>query len=298
MKKDIKNANTNPSKRINVSQMSEIWRCFKKNKGGMLGLILGLVIILVAISSGVFLNYDKDVIGMNVIERLQGPSWNHILGTDDLGRDLFSRIIYGARYSLVIGFVSVILAMAIGVTVGAIAGYYGGILEEILMRITDILAAVPGLLLGAVIVASLGASIVSLIVALGIAAVPHFVRITRASVLTVREQEYVEASRAIGERDGKIIVYHILPNCLSPIIVTATVRVAQAIISASALSFIGLGIPAPNPEWGALLAAGRGFIRTYPYLTLYPGLAIMLTVLSLNLLGDGLRDALDPKLRQ
>jgi len=253
---------------------------------------------LVAAFSGFVLDYKTQVIGQNIMERLQPPSLQHFLGTDELGRDLFFRILYGTRYSLLVGIGSVAAAMLVGVTLGAVAGYYGGRTEDIIMRLTDIFAAVPGLLLGVVIVASLGASLPNLIIALGFSTMPQFVRITRASVLTVREQEYVEASVAIGLTGPEIIFTHILPNCLSPLIVTATLRVAQNIISASAMSFLGLGIPAPEPEWGALLSAGRAFVRTHSYLTLFPGLAIMLTVLALNLLGDGLRDALDPKLRR
>lgn len=280
------------------SRKAEVWRRLQANKGAMLGLVVVVLLILIAVSAGFFMDYDTDVIGQNISQRLQGPSLAHPFGTDDLGRDLLARILYGTRYSLAIGLVSVGLAIIVGVLLGAFAGYYGGLTEDIIMRLTDILAAVPGLLLGAVIVASLGANIVNLMIALGFSAIPQFVRITRASVLTVREQEYVEASRAIGISEWKIIMFHILPNCMSPIIVTATLRVAQNIISASAMSFLGLGVPSPAPEWGALLSAGRNYVRTQSYLTIFPGIAIMITVLALNLLGDGLRDALDPKLRR
>jgi len=281
-----------------TKQAYEIWGRLKTNVGAMIGLAIIVLVFLVAAFSGFVLDYKTQVIGQNIMERLQPPSVQHFLGTDELGRDLFFRILYGTRYSLLVGIGSVAAAMLVGVTLGAVAGYYGGRTEDIIMRLTDIFAAVPGLLLGVVIVASLGASLPNLIIALGFSTMPQFVRITRASVLTVREQEYVEASVAIGLTGPEIIFTHILPNCLSPLIVTATLRVAQNIISASAMSFLGLGIPAPEPEWGALLSAGRAFVRTHSYLTLFPGLAIMLTVLALNLLGDGLRDALDPKLRR
>ena len=281
-----------------TKQVYEIWGRLKTNVGAMIGLAIIVLVFLVAAFSGFVLDYKTQVIGQNIMERLQPPSVQHFLGTDELGRDLFFRILYGTRYSLLVGIGSVAAAMLVGVTLGAVAGYYGGRTEDIIMRLTDIFAAVPGLLLGVVIVASLGASLPNLIIALGFSTMPQFVRITRASVLTVREQEYVEASVAIGLTGPEIIFTHILPNCLSPLIVTATLRVAQNIISASAMSFLGLGIPAPEPEWGALLSAGRAFVRTHSYLTLFPGLAIMLTVLALNLLGDGLRDALDPKLRR
>lgn len=279
-------------------QAYEIWERLKTNVGAMTGLVIIVMVVLVAVFSSVVLDYETQVVGQNIMERLQSPNAQHWLGTDELGRDLFFRILYGTRYSLLVGIGSVATAMLVGITLGAVAGYYGGRTEDIIMRLTDIFAAVPGLLLGVVIVASLGASLPNLILALGFSSMPQFVRITRAAVLTVRDQEYVEASRAIGLSEATIIFTHILPNCLSPIIVTATLRVAQNIISASAMSFLGLGIPAPEPEWGALLSAGRSFVRTHSYLTLFPGLAIMLTVLALNMLGDGLRDALDPKLRR
>lgn len=279
------------------SQFGEAWHRMKKDKGAMLGLTIVCILVLIAIGSNFFLDYDNDVVGMNTKERLQSPNANHLLGTDEYGRDILFRIMYGARYSMSVGIVAVAIALTIGVTLGAIAGYKGGIVEEVIMRITDIFSSVPNMLMALVVVSALGQSMLNLMIAIGVTSVPQFVRITRATVLTVRNQEYVESARAIGLSTPKIIVNHILPNSLSPIIVQTTLRVASAIISASSLSFLGLGIPAPNPEWGAMLSAGRKFIRDYPYMTLYPGLAIMITVLSLNLLGDGLRDALDPKLK-
>jgi len=220
------------------------------------------------------------------------------LGTDEVGRDVFFRLLYGTRFSLSVGIVAVAIALAIGVVLGSIAGYFGGVTEEIIMRATDIFASIPNILMGIVIVAALGASTVNLMIAVGISSVPQFIRVTRAAVLTVRYSDYIEASRAIGLKEARIIFGHIIPNCLSPIIVQTTLRVASAIISASALSFLGLGVPQPSPEWGSMLSSGRQYIRTNSLLTFFPGLAIMITVLALNLLGDGLRDALDPKLRR
>lgn len=270
----------------------------RKNKGAMLGLALVILIVLTAVFSGVFLDYETDVIGQNISQRLQHPSLAHPMGTDDVGRDVLSRLLYGSRYSLSVGVVAVMIALACGVTLGSIAGFFGGKTEEVIMRASDMLAAVPSILMAIAIVSALGQSTLNLMVAVGITSVPEFVRITRAAVLTVRNQEYIEASRSIGLSEFKIIWSHVLPNCLSPIIVQTTLRVASAIISASSLSFLGLGVPSPDPEWGSMLSAGRKFIRGYGYLTLFPGLAIMVTVLSLNLLGDGLRDALDPKLKK
>lgn len=280
------------------SQSAEIWRRMRKNKGAMLGLALVCMLVLIAIFSGVFLDYDKDVIGQNISQRLQYPSLAHPMGTDDVGRDVMCRLLYGSRYSLSVGVVAVVIALICGVTLGSIAGYFGGKIEEVIMRLSDMLAAVPSILMAIAIVSALGQSTLNLMIAVGITSVPEFVRITRAAVLTVRNQEYIEASRSVGLNEIKIIWSHVLPNCLSPIIVQTTLRVASAIISASSLSFLGLGVPSPDPEWGSMLSAGRKFIRDYSYLTLFPGMAIMITVLSLNLLGDGLRDALDPKLKR
>lgn len=280
------------------SQAGEVWHQLKKNKGAMLGLVLIMVIVLATTGANLFLDYDKQVIGMNIVERLQGPSLKHWMGTDDMGRDIFLRILYGAKYSLSVGVVAVLIAVAIGVPLGAFAGYFGGILEDIIMRVTDIFAAVPNILMAIVVVSALGQGMGNLMLAVGLCSIPQFVRITRASVLTVRDQEYVEAARAVGRSELQIIFGHVLPNCLSPIIVQTTLRIASAIITAAALSYLGLGVVPPAPEWGAMLSYGRNFIRGYSYMTLFPGLAIMITVLALNLLGDGLRDALDPKLRK
>lgn len=279
------------------SQMREIWRRFRRNKGAMIGCAVVILMALVAIFSGVFLDYDAQVIGQNIGERLQWPSARHWFGTDELGRDIFFRVLYGARFSLTVGVVAVAIGLSIGVVLGALAGYFGGATENVIMRCTDILQAIPGILMAIVIVAVIGQSTFNLMLAIGITSVPQFVRITRASVLTIKNEQYVEAARSVGLSNAKIIFKHILPNCLSPLIVLSTLRVASAIIAASGLSFLGLGVPAPNPEWGGLLSAGRKYIRSYSYMTFFPGLAIMITVLALNLMGDGLRDALDPKLK-
>lgn len=295
VKKDILPASRRYARR---SQGAEVWRRIRKNKGAMLGLVIIIAIVAAALLSGVLLDYDTDVIGQNIGQRLQHPSWEHPLGTDSTGRDVLFRILYGARYSLSIGVASVLIALIMGVTLGVIAGYFGGWISEVIMRLSDAVASIPSILMAIAIVSALGQSMFNLMLAVGITSVPQFVRITHAATLTVRNQEYVEASRCLGLREWQIICFHVLPNCLSPIIVQTTLRVASAIISASSLSFLGLGVPAPTPEWGGMLSAGRKYIRGYGYLTLFPGLAIMITVLALNLLGDGLRDALDPKLKR
>lgn len=287
-----------PKRYVRQTQMRIVMHNFRKNKGAMVGLIIILAIVTVALFADVLFDYDKDVVGINISQKLQRPSWEHPFGTDDLGREIFIRILYGARYSISVGMVATLIGLAIGIVFGAIAGYYCGLAEDIIMRANDILSAVPSILMGIVIVSALGATTFNLMLAIGITSVPQFVRITRASVLTVRNQEYIEALHATGMSEARIIAFHVLPNCLSPIIVQATLRIASAIIAASSLSFLGLGVPAPAPEWGSMLSLGRQYVRTASYLTIFPGLAILITVLAFNLLGDGLRDAIDPKLRK
>ena len=277
---------------------SDFWRRFKRNRSAVLGMIILCVIVTLVICADLFYSYDDVAIKMIVSQRLIPPfSQGHILGTDDLGRDLAARILHGGRRSLVISFSSVAFALVVGSIIGAVSGYYGGVLDNVIMRIIDILMAIPMTMLAIVIVAALGPSQFNMILALSIAQVPTFARVMRGQVLTVRNTEYIEAARAIGTKDAAIIAEHIVPNVLSPIIVQIAIRAAAAIINTATLSFLGLGISAPTPEWGAMLSAGRNYIRDYSYLTFIPGLAMMLTILSLNLLGDGLRDTLDPRLR-
>ena len=278
------------------SRGAEIWRNFRKNKGAMIALAYLLLLFTVALTADLWIPQDK-IAGMHIKDKLQSPNATYWFGTDEMGRDLFWRVIYGARSSLAIGFVSVMISLLIGVPLGSVAGYFGGKVENLIMRFVDIFAAIPAILMSMVIVAVLGQKIENLMLAVGIAAVPSFTRITRAAVLTVKNNEYVEAARALGKSNAYVIFHHILPNCLSPIIVQVTLRVASAIISASSLSFLGIGVKPPTPEWGALLNAGNAKIRSAPYLTFFPGLAIMLTVLAFNLVGDGIRDAMDPKLK-
>lgn len=280
------------------SQGQEIWRRFKKNPGAMVGLVIMILLVLVAIFSGFIYDYDNDIIANHPAQRMQHPSAEHWFGTDNLGRDIFARVVYGTRYSLSVGIVAVLVSLFIGITLGSIAGYCGGIVENIIMRFTDMFLALPSMLLAIAIVAAMGASAVNLMIAVGVCSAASFVQVTRASVLTVRNNEYIEAARAIGATNWDIIKTHILPNSISPIIVQATLRVGSAIISAAGLSFLGMGVPLPAPEWGAMLSDGRLYIRDYSYMTLFPGLAILMTVISCNLIGDGLRDAIDPKLKR
>ena len=280
------------------SSLGMVWHQLKKNKGAIIGLILISLVIILALCAPLIYDYKQDIVKNHVRERMLYPSREHPFGTDDLGREILARVIWGARYSLAVGVVAVMFALVVGVTLGAIAGYVGGVFEDIVMRICDIFSSIPSVLLAIAVVSAMGKSTINLMIAVGLASSAPFTRVARAAVLVVRDEEYVEAAKAIGMRDWQIILEHILPNCVSQIIVQATLRVGSAIISAAQLSFLGLGVPAPAPEWGAMLSSGRQFIRDYSYMTLFPGLAIMLCVLSLNLLGDGLRDALDPKLKR
>ncbi len=280
------------------TRAQEIWHRLLQNKGAVIGMIFLTVLVLAAALSPVIFDYETDVIGQNISERLMHPCAAHPFGTDEVGRDLFARVIYGARYSLAIGVGAVLLGLCVGLVTGSLAGFYGGIIDSILMRAIDIFYSIPNIMTAVVIVSVLGTSTFNLIIALAFSCASSFGRIVRAQVMTIRDQEYVESSYAMGLPTWKIILKHILPNCLSPIIVQVTLLIGSTIISASSLSFLGIGIPAPSPEWGALLSAGRSHIRDASYMCVIPGLAVMLTVLALNLLGDGLRDALDPKLKK
>lgn len=282
---------------VKKSKTQEIWHQFKKNKGAVAGLVMICIILVVAIAAEFCFDYRTDIAGISRY-KLETPSFEHFFGTDHLGRDVFARVLYGARYSLLIGFVVVTISTCVGTLLGAIAGYYGGTVENVIMRIVELFLMIPNILLAIIFVAAFGISLTNLMVALGLSTVPHFARTGRSSVMTVRGNEYVEAAKALGVSDFKIIVKHILPNALSPILVQATTRVASAIISAATFSFLGLGVPSPLPEWGAMLSDARPFMRDYPHLIIFPGLAIMITVLAINLVGDGLRDALDPKLKR
>ncbi|MBP1925243.1 peptide/nickel transport system permease protein [Sedimentibacter acidaminivorans] len=279
------------------SQLKEIWFRLKKNKTSVLGLIIILIIISLAIASGFIYDYDEDVINQNISERLQSPSLDHPFGTDELGRDILARIIYGSRTSLSIGFTTVVISLISGGILGAISGFYGGRIDNVIMRIMDIFLAIPGTLFAITIVAALGTSTINLMIALSISGVPRFARIVRSSVMTVKDVEFVEAARAIGANNLRIIIQHVIPNSLAPVIVQTTLQVATIILTIAGLSFLGLGVSAPQPEWGAMLSSARAYMREYSYMTLFPGLAIMITILALNLLGDGLRDALDPRLK-
>ena len=279
------------------SQFQEIWYRFTRNRMAVIGLVLMVIIVVAAIVAPLFLDYNTQVIGRNVKERNLAPSLQHIFGTDGSGRDVLARVLWGARTSLMIGFVSCLFSLLIGGILGAIAGYVGGIIDEVIMRFMDIMMCLPEMLLAIAIVAALGTSVANMILAIGISRIPRFARIVRSAVLTVRDTEYVEAARAIGASNSVIVTRHVLVNCLAPIIVQATIIFASAILAISSLSFLSLGIQPPAPEWGNMLSEGRKYMELYPNLVLAPGLAIFLSIFSLNLFGDGLRDALDPRMK-
>lgn len=285
------------------SLWQEAWRRFKKNKTAMLGLVFFVTLIVIAIVTliidAVTGNefYRNNVINQDLFGRLNGPSLAHPFGQDEFGRDMLLRMIWAVRYSLFMGSMAIILSLIFGGILGALSGYYGKTVDAVIMRAMDILLAIPSMLLATAIVAALGTSLVNVLIAIAISHIPSFARTVRASVLTVKDQEFIEAARAIGCHDGEIIFKYIIPNAMAPIIVQATVGLAGAILSIAGLSFLGLGIQPPTPEWGAMLSNARTYIRDAWHVTVIPGMGIMLTILALNLMGDGLRDALDPRLK-
>lgn len=283
---------------MNIPQGSwrEIWHALRRNRRAMLGLTFIILLVLVAVFANFIAPYGMRQ--QNLSNALQSPNMTHWLGTDDLGRDVLSRLIYGTRISLTVGVSAVFVALIVGGILGVLSGYYKGWIDTLIMRFCDILLSIPSILLAIAIVASLGSSLENMIMAIGLSNIPVFARIIRAGVMSVKEKQFIEAGEALGASDGLIIFKHILPNIMSPIIVQSSMGIATAILSAVGLGFIGLGLEASVAEWGTMLNAGRGYIRTHSYLTLYPGLVIMITILSFNLLGDGIRDAIDPKMRE
>lgn len=276
-----------------VAQRRKVWRRLRQNPRAVLGAFVLAIIVLAAVFADQISPYPPN--RQNLRNTLQPPSAQHLLGTDQFGRDVLSRIIHGGRVSLQVGFLSVGIALVVGGLMGLLSGYYGGWIDSLFMRIVDVLLALPAFLLALAIVAALGPSLSNVMIAVGIANVPAFARITRSAVLTVREQDYVTAAQALGSSDLRTMFKHVVPNALSPVIVQVTLSLAGAILAAAGLSFLGLGAQPPTPEWGSMLNAARPFIREAHWTVTFPGLAIVITVLALNLIGDGLRDALDPR---
>jgi len=273
----------------------DVWKRLKRSKMAILGLMIIITLMLIALFADYIAPYPYD--RQDLMNTFQSPSSENLFGTDEFGRDILSRVIYGSRVSLLVGFIAVGIALVIGGFLGAISGYYGGRVDNLIMRIMDVLLAIPSMLLAISIVAALGPGLTNLMIAVGISSIPTYARTVRAAVMSIKGMEYIEASKVSGSKDIRIIFKHIIPNSLAPVIVQSTLGVAGAILTAAGMSFIGLGIQPPNPEWGAMLSGGRAYIRDYSYMTMFPGIAIMITILALNLLGDGLRDALDPKLK-
>lgn len=282
-----------------TTYLQDIIRSFRKNRMAVIGLIMLLIIIILCLFAPLFTKYDP-VLDMDLTSMLirPGESAEHILGTDDYGRDIWSRLLYGGRTSVLIGMSVAAISAVIGVILGCISGYFGGIVDSLLMRLTDIMLSFPFLIIAIAIMAVLGASQQNVVLALSLVGWPSFCRLTRSQVLSVKEQEYIESAKAAGFKDLRIIFNHVLPNCYGPIIVQLTLSVGNAILSAASLNYLGSGVDSTQPDWGVMLNQGRNYLQDASYLTLIPGLAISLTVLAINWIGDGLRDAFDPKLRK
>ena len=271
-------------------------RRLRTNSTAMFGLIVLAVLILLSVFAPVIAPYHYTE--MDMLQLNAAPSLKHLFGTDSLGRDILSRLIYGGRYSIFLGFSASVLSMAAAIVLGSLAGYFGGWVDNVVLRICDVVQAIPGILLSIVISAVLGPGFFNTILALAIGGIPSGIRLTRAQILSVRSEEYLEAAASVNCSSMRIMFRHILPNILSPLIVGFTMGIGNTIMLASSLSFIGLGVQPPAPEWGAMLSAGRDFIRNYPWQIIFPGIFVFVTVLSINLFGDGLRDALDPKMKK
>lgn len=288
-------AAANVTKQKKESANAAAIKRLRKNKTAMFGLFIFTLLALSAIFAPLLSPYGYATLDMK--NAFQGPSAAHWFGTDDLGRDIFTRILYGGRYSLTIGIISVSFALVVGIVIGTIAGYFGGMVDNLIMRFLDIFQSIPGLILTIAISAALGSGFDKTILALSISRIPSFARVLRASIMRVREQEYLEAAESIRCGKFRIIMKYVLPNSWAPLIVEATMGVANTVLTAASLSYIGLGVQPPTPEWGAMLSGAKGYIRDYSYMLTFPGIFIALTVLCLNMLGDGLRDALDPRLK-
>lgn len=283
--------------RLGISQGQLVWRRFRKNRLAMTGLVVILIYMALILAAPLYLDYSR-VTDMNISARFTAPCAEYLLGTDQYGRDLFARIVYGGRISLFAGLASVMLSLLVSCVLGGLAGYKGGKVDNIIMRVLDVFMAVPSLLLSMAIVAALGSGVSKLLIAITITSIPGNSRMVRSATLSVKNQEFIEAARCGGQNTAAIIVRHILPNCIGPIIVNATLSLGTVIISIASLGFLGIGITPPTPEWGTILSENRQFIRSFAYLGLVPGIAIGLAVMCLNFIGDGLRDAFDPRTRK
>ena len=278
------------------AQLSEFWRRFRKNRTAVVGLILLVLIVGMAVFADLIVPYEKCIEQVGA-DRLQWPSAAHFFGTDEYGRDLFARIVHGSRYSLLIGLATSLMALVIGAILGASAGYFGGVVDNVISRIIDVFMCVPPILLSLAVVAALGTNLRNLIIAITVSCIPGNVRLIRSVVMTTAEQDYVEAAKSYGTSNARIIFRYVLPNAMGPIIVNTTMSISDMMLSAAGLSFIGMGIQPPSPEWGALLSNAQTYLFSAPYMLIIPGMFILASSLAFNLVGDGLTDALDPKLK-
>jgi len=269
---------------------------FLRNKLALLGLVVVVLVVLISLGAGLLA--PSDPLKLSISNRIKGPSWSHLFGTDHFGRDILTRVLYGGRVSLWVGVMSVVFAAAVGIVMGAVGGYFGGRLDYLIVLVMDALISFPSVLLAIGLMAVMGPGVQNIIIAMALVGVPTYGRVVRGSVLSIRQKEYIEAAVNAGSGHLKIILLHVLPNTMAPLTVVTTIGVANAILIEAALSFLGLGVPPPAPSWGNILADGRNFISQAPWMTIFPGLAITLSVLGFNTLGDGLRDVLDPKLKQ
>ena len=284
----------NSTKKRKRKPIYEVWKRLKRNRLAMVALFTMLLIIIVAIFAPLIIPYPYDL--QDYEKCLIFPNKQHFFGTDNFGRDIFSRVLYGSRYTLIIGIGCISFAAIIGTALGALAAYFKKV-DNLIMRTTDVFMGIPNFMLAISIIVAMGSNIKNMMIALIITSTPTFIRVVRAQVLTIKEQEFIEAARSIGASNLRILVRHILPNSIAPVIVQYTLGVVSVILYAASLSFIGLGVQAPTPEWGLMISAGRTYLRDYWYISIFPGLAIIITTYALNLLGDGLRDALDPRLK-
>lgn len=279
------------------SQLMVIWTRFKRNKLAVIGMIVFIAMLVAVLGADLYLDYEKDALEQSVRNRFQKASSEHWFGTDQYGRDEFARVIYGGRISMFVGIATVVVSLTAGAVIGSAAAYYGGRVDNILMRVMDVFLAIPSTLFAIALISALGTNLFNLILAMGISQIPRMSRIVRSAIMGVKEMDFIEACRACGTNDTRIIWRHILPNAMGPVLVQVTQTVARSVITIASLSFVGLGISEPTPEWGSMLSEAKNQMRYYPHLALFPGVAIVMSVMSLTLMGDGLRDAMDPRLR-
>lgn len=295
-RKKVKEIETMASK-ASMSSMGLIWYRFKKNKLAVFGLVMMVILILICCTAPLYVSYDR-VVTQDLLKQFIAPCREYPFGTDMFGRDMLARMLWGGIYSLSSGLVVVVASLIIGTAIGSVAGYFGGWIDNIIMRIVDIFMAIPQLLMTMILVVVLGQSLMSLWVALIITTFPAMTRVVRSSIMTIRDSEYVDAARCYGASAVEILIKHILPNGIGPVVVSSTLTLGSVILTIAGLGFLGVGIAAPTPEWGTILSEVREYIRYYPYLGIIPGVAIGISVLSINFMGDGFRDALDPRTKK